>query len=193
MKDEALANAFQELFIAASTTKFEVDLELSERPTRNAPETEFLFFRLNVDTDFKRMQFCFNKDTFAGVNLTSDQIMLLSFFTTIKRVAFSLEFDSLDEFWRSVVMGGQPMEGRGGAPGWFAISSSATRFVKDLRHGPMGETLKAMYKNIEDLAGLHSIQFVFGPEIVLEVKANNFDIFTLLPSFEAFTAKELEL
>jgi len=162
-----------------------VDLEFSQRPGRQSP-SEFLFFRLKADTEWKRcIHAVGNKDIASMFGLTSpDQFILLSFLSTIRRVGFELEFDSLQEFWETVVL---PTK-QASPPeyvrkiGWHTLAELA----RDLCKRDLGEPINTIYKNFEGIAGLHSLQFVLGSEHVLDVRGNNLDIFTLLPTFSEY-------
>jgi len=188
IKDDALSNTLRQLIDVSEMQKFDIDFELSERPTRNSRE-EFLFARLNVDTEFKRV---FNslgqKELASAFGMTSgDQMMFLSFFSTIKKVALALEFDSWDEFWTHVVV-------PSGAPppflkiGWHTLEAQLKEFLgtNKLSEGSK-ELFYNIYKNMEGIAGLHGIHFVLGSNAVFDIRGDNFDIFTLLP-----TTNELE-
>jgi len=195
VKDETLNEAWRKLSTTAGQdTKFDVDLELSERPARN-PASEFLFARLNVDTHLNRGNLFGSKE--AGRlfgSMSPDKMIFHSFLTTVKKVAFSLEFDSLDDFWTSVVLPSSPglTEPYMQKVGWHSLAYGVNTIVKELRmnkapFNQKNEMIDNLYKElVGNVAGFHGLHLVLGSDGVVEVKGNNFDIFHLLPTYAEY-------
>jgi len=191
VKDQALYETIHQLLVLTEAARFDVDLELSQRPSRNPP-SEFLFFRVHVDTEWKRCIHAIGNKDIAGMFgiRSQEQFVFLSFLSTIRRVAFDLEFDSLEEFWNFVVIPTRPSPAPDYAEklGWQTLAELSKDFFKK----DLGEPLNTLYRNFEGIAGLHSMHFVLGAENILEVKGHNLDIFSLLPTFAGYEALRAE-
>jgi Ras-related protein Rab-1A len=102
IKDRNLRDALHQLFRNTdASAKLELDLEFSERPTRN-PSEGFVFARLNLEVEGQRDLHALlaNKNIAQLLKATGrGEQSIVSFLSTLKRGALSLEFDSWDEFW----------------------------------------------------------------------------------------------
>ena len=188
--DSELFDALQKVLAFTEIIKFDASLECSEKPVHH-PTEEFFKFRATADVQWKRSVLVLGQHLLhrffhpPGRGPANWRCRQYNFIALLARSNIFLEFDDVQEFWETAVQVGP--EHRMKRIGWHSLARTAEEELGRIPDFPLADTYD---KVVKSLVGIHSMHVVLSGQQVLEVKAENFDIFTLLPTMQE--VKELK-
>jgi len=195
--DPTIVDVCKKVLDYYSPNKFEVGLDLSQSPTGEYGENDFIAAKLRLETDTKRDAVRLLENLIMqGQGMTEADYKVVQLIRAMRNFGLELEFDNIKDFYNFTVnnVESDPLEFR--ILSWKTLKFGIERGLEQYlvqQGGPLPAQVKAplseLYKRLCDyLKAIHSVKFCAeGHALVLDFKTMN--IFEALPKLDAIEAK----